>query len=193
MWFPGQLTTFRVKPLGAAPSALTLKTTLNGKTAETPLVADGRSSFEAQVHRRASRAGSTTASCAGARCSDAAGGGLADDAAPVRVEQGGVRAVGRSSVPGPPSSDGYVWNILEPEILTPDYDALAQTAPIAWAPMTITKADDYGELKRHEWEFQHHSAFAYGHSVAGQADRAGLRLHQPERQSRATTPQCGFG
>jgi hypothetical protein len=28
--------------------------------------------------------------------------------------------------------------------------------------MTITKAEDYGELKRHEWEFKNHSAFAYG-------------------------------
>jgi hypothetical protein len=29
-------------------------------------------------------------------------------------------------------------------------------------PITMTIADDYGELKRHEWEFQHHTAFAYG-------------------------------
>ena len=29
-------------------------------------------------------------------------------------------------------------------------------------PVTITKPQDYGELKRHEWEFQHHTAFAYG-------------------------------
>jgi hypothetical protein len=40
VWFPGQPTTFRVKPLGAtAPPALTLKTTLNGKTAQAPFAA----------------------------------------------------------------------------------------------------------------------------------------------------------
>jgi hypothetical protein len=30
------------------------------------------------------------------------------------------------------------------------------------SPMTITRAEDYGELKRHRWEFQHHTAFAWG-------------------------------
>ena len=28
--------------------------------------------------------------------------------------------------------------------------------------MTITSAEDYGELKRHKWEFQHNTSFAYG-------------------------------
>jgi len=63
--------------------------------------------------------------------------------------------------PGPPLLPGYVWNVLETEILEPDYDALVNRADRT-TPMTITKAEDYGELKRHEWEFQHHTAFAYG-------------------------------
>jgi hypothetical protein len=64
------------------------------------------------------------------------------------------------AAPGPPAVGDYAWNILEPEILTPDYDGLMNRADRT-GPMTITRAEDYGELKRHEWEFQNHTAFAY--------------------------------
>jgi hypothetical protein len=65
------------------------------------------------------------------------------------------------AAPGPPRVGAYVWNILEPTILAPDYQALLDRDG-ARAPVTITSPQDYGELKRHEWEFQHHTAFAYG-------------------------------
>jgi hypothetical protein len=61
-------------------------------------------------------------------------------------------------VPPPPAVQGYVWHILEPEILKQDYQFLMDQS----APLKITLDEDYGELKRHRWEFQHQSAFAYG-------------------------------
>jgi hypothetical protein len=63
--------------------------------------------------------------------------------------------------PPPPEVRSYVWNILEPRILTPDYDALTHVSGRS-GPMTITKDEDYGELKRHRWEFQRQTSFAYG-------------------------------
>ncbi len=64
-------------------------------------------------------------------------------------------------VPPVPEVAGYTWNILEPEILKQDYAALGQV-PDRKKPMTITSDEDYGELKRHRWEFQHLTSFAYG-------------------------------
>jgi hypothetical protein len=63
--------------------------------------------------------------------------------------------------PQPPAIREYTWNILEPEILKQDFDALMHTVGRT-APATITSGEDYGELKRHRWEFQHATSFAYG-------------------------------
>jgi hypothetical protein len=49
----------------------------------------------------------------------------------------------------------YTWHILEPEILKEDYAALMHVS-------SITSDEDYGELKRHRWEFQRATSFAYG-------------------------------
>jgi hypothetical protein len=63
--------------------------------------------------------------------------------------------------PGPPQVGNYVWHILETEILKQDYEALLNQAGRT-KPATITLGEDYGELKRHRWEFQHNTSFAYG-------------------------------
>ncbi len=159
VWFPGQPTTFRVKALGpTAPAALTLKTTLNGKTTQTPFVAAG-DVFEATFTGDAPRWIAYSA-CAGAACSEPLV--VASPTTPLPFALKKVAFVPADFMaPGPPSINGYVWNILEPEILDPDYDALINRADRS-TPMTITKVEDHGELKRHEWEFKNHSAFAYG-------------------------------
>ena len=64
-------------------------------------------------------------------------------------------------VPPPPTIGDYTWNILEPEILKEDFGALMHTVGRT-TPATITTDEDYGELKRHRWEFQHATSFAYG-------------------------------
>ena len=99
--------------------------------------------------------------CAGARLLRRAGGGIADHAARVRAEDGARSCRRRSPRPARRRVGNYVWNILEPTILAPDYQALLDRDGRT-GPVTITKPQDYGELKRHEWEFQHHTAFAYG-------------------------------
>jgi hypothetical protein len=63
--------------------------------------------------------------------------------------------------PPPPAMPGYTWNILEPAILKQDYAALATLGGKA-GPMKTTLDEDYGEVKRHRWEFQHQTSFAYG-------------------------------
>jgi hypothetical protein len=64
-------------------------------------------------------------------------------------------------IPPVPTVGDYTWNILEPEILAQDYAALTHAVGRS-ASMTITSEEDYGELKRHRWEFQHLTSFAYG-------------------------------
>ena len=63
--------------------------------------------------------------------------------------------------PGVPLIGDYVWNILEPTILTQDYDALMNRYG-GTGPSSITKIQDHGELKRHEWEFRNNTAFSWG-------------------------------
>lgn len=159
VWFPGQATTIRMRPLTAkAGSSFTLKATLNGKTTETGFSKSG-ADYTASVNFSEPRWIHYSV-CAGGKCTPA----LVTASPTTSLEY----ALGKSkftpvafAAPGPPQLAGYVWNILEPEILKPDYQALLDRDPSA-GPIKITSDEDYGELKRHRWEFQHHTAFAYG-------------------------------
>jgi hypothetical protein len=62
--------------------------------------------------------------------------------------------------PPPPAVGDYTWHLLEPEILKEDYAALMHVS--GRPASSITSDEDYGELKRHRWEFQHATSFAYG-------------------------------
>lgn len=158
VWFPGQPTTFRAKSLGASQAALTLKTTLNGKTTQTAFVTSG-DHLEAKFTGDAPRWIAYSV-CAGATCSEPLVVASPTTSLDVALKKTAF-VPADFMAPGPPSVGNYVWNILEPEILTPDYDALLNRAATS-GPVTITKAEDYGELKRHRWEFQQQTAFAYG-------------------------------
>lgn len=159
-WFPGKPTQFRMKPLtGTAGSEFILKTTLNGKTADVPFVKAGEY-FEATftgdaprwIHYSVCARGRQGSGEAGSKCSQEI---VVASAASVPFVPPTFAA------PGPPRVGNYVWNILEPTILAADYQALVDRADRT-APINSTIAEDYGELKRHEWEFQNHTAFAYG-------------------------------
>jgi YVTN family beta-propeller protein len=160
VWFPGHATKFRATWTAAASArpALTLKTTLNGRSAETPFAAVGD-------HLEASFTGDEPrwiaySVCAGAACSEPLV--VASPTTPLDVAMKKTRFVPADFVvPGPPQLPGYVWNILEPSVLDPDYQALLDRDGRT-GPVNITKAEDYGELKRHRWEFQHHTAFSWG-------------------------------
>jgi len=89
--------------------------------------------------------------------------------------------------PGPPMLNGSRWNILEPAILDPDYQGLLDQVGRK-GPVTITKPDDYGELKRHRWEFQHHTAFAYAVlSLDGQTELGCVYINPSPKQGYEAT------
>jgi YVTN family beta-propeller protein len=160
VWFPGQKTTFRMKPLTAgAGASFVLKTRLNGKTADVPFVATG-DHFEAAFTGEQPRWIHSAVCTPAGKCSEDLV--VASPTTSLDLALGKARFMPPTfAAPGPPRVGDYVWNILEPTILAQDYQALVDRAGRT-TPMTSTVAEDYGELKRHEWEFQHHTAFAYG-------------------------------
>lgn len=160
VWFPGQPTIFHVKPLtSSAGGDLVLKTTLNGKTGEIPFKKAG-DQLEAAFTGDAPRWIHYSVCTKSARCSEELV--VASPTTSLDVAAQKTRFVPATfAAPGPPRVGAYVWNILEPTILAPDYQALVDRVDRT-GPINITPAQDYGELKRHEWEFQHHTAFAYG-------------------------------
>ena len=87
---------------------------------------------------------------------------------------------------------GYVWNILQPEIVAPDYQFLVDQAGRN-SPISSTIAEDYGEVKRHEWEFQHHTAFAYGVlSPDKQSELACVYINPSTKQGYEATVRLSF-
>ena len=160
VWFPGQPTVFHAKALNAkVGTSFVLKTTLNGKKADVPFAAVG-DHLEATFTGDAPRWIHYSACAASGKCSEELV--VASPTTSLDIATKKTAFVQAPFVaPGPPRLPKYVWNILEPRILGPDYQALIDRSGSA-GPITITKPEDYGELKRHAWEFQHHTAFAYG-------------------------------
>jgi len=159
VWLPGKPTLFHAKPLTPSPAfSLTLKTSLNGKKADVPFVKMGEeyvATFTASEPRWIHYS-----VCADAKCSEELV--VASPTTPLEFAlKTATFTPATFAAPGPPHIGSYVWNILEPTILAQDYQALLDRDGRT-GPVTITSPQDYGELKRHEWEFQHHTAFAYG-------------------------------
>ncbi|MCU1336136.1 MAG: hypothetical protein JWO19_1717 [Bryobacterales bacterium] len=161
MFMPGEPVKFRMKLLNPQlGSKFTLKTTLNGKTVENEFAQHGdewtatlASSEPRWIHYSVCVTGSTT-------CSKPLV--VASPTTSVSYAAGKTKFVPDTfMVPSLPALGGYRWNILEPEILTQDYAALTHAVGRN-GPMTMTTEEDYGELKRHRWEFQHLTSFAYG-------------------------------
>jgi hypothetical protein len=82
--------------------------------------------------------------------------------------------------PGVPNIDGYVWHHLEANILEQDYQFLVDAGR---KPDSIDKGEDYGELKRHQWEFQNASAFAYGILTPDETKEVACVYVQPSRKA----------
>jgi virginiamycin B lyase len=160
VWFPGRPTKFRMKPLtSVSGNKFVLKTILNGKKADVPFVKTG-DDYEATFTGDAPRWIHYSVCTAAGKCSEDLV--VASPTTPLDIALGNTIFVPATfAAPGPPKVGTYVWNILQPEILAQDYQALIDRTGRT-APMTSTTGEDYGELKRHEWEFQHHTAFAYG-------------------------------
>jgi YVTN family beta-propeller protein len=160
-FMPGEPVLFRMKVLNTQlGSKFTLKTTLNGKTAESPFAEESdvwtatlASTEPRWIHYSVCVTGS-------AMCSSPLV--VASPTTTLSYATGKTKFVpGTFMIPPVPTVRDYVWNILEPEILAQDYSALTHAVGRT-APATITSDEDYGELKRHRWEFQHLTSFAYG-------------------------------
>jgi streptogramin lyase len=160
-FIPGEPLKFHIKPLNAdSHTGFTLKTELNGKKAENAFAYSGEewtailSATEPRwIHYSVCVAGTT-------HCSP-----TLVAASPTTTN---AYAIGKTKfvpdnfmAPPPPMVGEYVWNILEPEILEADYGALMHAVGRS-GPAKISSDEDYGELKRHRWEFQHLTSFAYG-------------------------------
>jgi len=161
MFVPGEPVQFHMKLVNPnLGDKFTLKTTLNGKTAENPFTQQGdawaatlASSEPRWIHYSVCVTSSTM-------CSPTLV--VASPTTTVAYATGKTKFVPDNFMAPPvPEVAGYTWNILEPEILKEDYAALTQVAGRS-GPMKITSDEDYGELKRHRWEFQHLTSFAYG-------------------------------
>jgi virginiamycin B lyase len=168
VWFPGQPTTFRVTPIGTglpavasakAGTTFTLSATLNGKKTEVPFAKVG-DEYQATFTGAEPRWIHYSVCAANAKCSEPIV--VASPTTSLDVALKKTPFVPPTfAAPGPPRVGAYVWNILEPTILKPDFQALVDRDGRT-GPVTITLAEDYGELKRHEWEFENHTAFSWG-------------------------------
>ena len=159
-WFPGLPTKFHAKPLNASSGQLVLMASLNGKKSEIPFVKAG-DEWEAEYIGDSPRwiHYSVCAKAIG-KCSEELV--IASPTTPLPYALKKVQFVPDTFLaPAAPKIDSYIWNNLEPMILKQDYQALIDRADRT-GPMNSTLAEDYGELKRHAWEFQNNTAFAYG-------------------------------
>ena len=160
-WIPGEPTTFRVKAL--TPSIgdkFTLNASLNGKASEVPFTKSGEeytATFTGTdprwIHYSVCITGKQACSADNVVASPTTTAAYAKKTARLVPDT--------FLLPVMPQIKDYKWNILEPAILDQDYQALLDRAGNA-GPIKITKLEDYGELKRHQWEFRNQSAYSWG-------------------------------
>jgi virginiamycin B lyase len=181
-FIPGQPANFHVKVLNPKiGNSFVLKTRLNGKAAEAPFTAEGDqltatlgATEPRWIHYSVCLARSET--CAPELV-------VASPTTTIPYAMNKLRFVPDSFMaPPPPALEGYTWNILEPEILKQDYAALA-TLGGRTGPMKSTIGEDYAEVKRHRWEFQHQTSFAYGVLTDDRAEEVACVYVNPSKKA----------
>jgi YVTN family beta-propeller protein len=181
VWFPGKPTTFRMKVLDPSlGKEFQLQAVLNGETSKIDFADKGH-------HWEAVFTGKEPRWIHYAVC--AKGTGMCTPALVTASPTTALSyALGESELvpdtflaPGPPKIRDYVWNILEPTILDQDYQALVDRSTNA-GPLKITKDEDYGELKRHEWEHRHNTAFAWGILTADKTEELACVYVKPSQK-----------
>jgi hypothetical protein len=180
-FIPGEPVKFHMKLVNPkAGSSFTLKTTLNGQTSENSFALsgdEGTATLPASEPRWIHYSVCVTGS---AKCSK--------ELVAASPTTSNAYATAKTKfvpddfmVPPPPTIGDYTWNILEPEILKQDFAALMHTVGRT-TPATITTDEDYGELKRHRWEFQHATSFAYGILSADGAEEVACVYVNPSKK-----------
>jgi DNA-binding beta-propeller fold protein YncE len=158
-YLPGEATKFRVLPIDGWKGKLVLRTTLNGKSNETPFLESGKERVATftpveprWIHYSVCAAGSDKCSAKTVVASPTTTNAFAMKKARFVPED--------FLAPTPPQIAKYTWHILEPRILKQDYQALVDRNGRT-GPITLSIDEDYGELKRHEWEFQQQTAYSW--------------------------------
>ncbi len=181
IWFPGKPTTFRMQVLDPSlGKAFQLQATLNDETAKTDFVNKGdywEASFTGKeprwIHYAVCAKG--TGMCTQPIV-------IASPTTALSYALGDTEFLPKTFLaPAPPKIRDYVWNILEPTILDQDYQALVDRSTNA-GPLTITKDEDYGELKRHEWEHQRNTAFSWGILTADKTEELACVYIKPSQK-----------
>jgi len=159
VWHPTEPVLFRAKGLGSSLTGpLVLKVSLNGKVSEIPMTQD-RGEWVAKfqgdsprwIHYSVCLSGKSVCSPDLVTASPTTSKAFA--------KRTKLFVPDSFLAPRPPDVPGFVWHALEPAILEQDYQFLLDAGRTA---KSIAKSEDYGELKRHQWEVQNGSAFAYG-------------------------------
>jgi len=160
-FIPGEPVKFHMKLVNPqAGSSFTLKTNLNGKAAENAFAPSGDEMVAMLADTEPRWIHYSVCVTGSSKCSPMLV--VASPTTNNAYATAKVKFVPNDfMVPPPPTIGDYTWNILAPEILKEDFGALMHTVGRT-TPPTITTDEDYGELKRHRWEFQHATSFAYG-------------------------------
>lgn len=179
VWLPGEPVKFRMRRLNPAIAGpFVLSASNNGKAAKVPFEAEGKDMVA--TYSGAEPRWIHYSVCAGqGMCSPDLV--TASPTTPVEYAKAQARLVPADFLlPTMPELPGLVWNILQPSILDPDYQALVDRAGSS-GPIKITKAEDYGELKRHEWEFQNQTAYSWGVLTADKTQELGCVYINPSK------------
>jgi hypothetical protein len=180
VWHVGEAVTLHAKVLNPAMGdKFVLKASLNGKASETPMTARGDELMATYsgaaprwIHYSVCVAGKPTCSPDNVIASPTTTASWA--------KHKKLLVPDTFMAPRPPDVGTYVWHHLEPGILEQDYQFLVDAGR---KPESIDKGEDYGELKRHQWEFQNASAFAYGVLTADETKEAACVYVNPSKKT----------
>ncbi len=180
VWHIGEPLTFHAKVLNPAMGdKFVLKASLNGKKSELPmtmhdgeLLATYKGDAPRWIHYSVCAAGKALCSADLVTASPTT--------TPAYAKKTKMFVPDTFMAPGVPQIPGYVWHHLEPGILMQDYQFLVDAGR---KPESIDKGEDYGELKRHQWEFQNMSAFAYGILTPDEQSEVACVYVQPSKKA----------
>jgi virginiamycin B lyase len=159
VWHPGEPLTLHAKTLNAGVGdKFVLKASLNGKATELPMTSHG-DEFVATYKGDAPRWIHYSVCVQGKPLCSKDLVIASPTTTPAFAKKMKLFVPDTFMAPRPPDVGKYIWHHLSPEILEQDYQFLVDAGR---KPESIDKGEDYGELKRHQWEFQNMSAFAYG-------------------------------
>jgi len=178
VFIPGEPLTLHMQATGSAASGeYVLKTLANGKSAEMAFVHSGhewtatiQNTEPGWIHYSVCE--SATSKCSPALVVASPNTSVAYATHMLRLVPDGFLS------PPPPAVAELTWHALEPQILPQDYLAVANMNTRK-GPLGMVPDEDYGELKRHLWEFEQDSAYGWGLLTADEKEELACVYIQP--------------